>query len=158
MSAARHYGYVMTGRRKLGGEVAADRAGAEDTDAQGSPPDGSGRRLPCFADRFYCFFVESLGWLLDELEPADEDEGDDGELVLPLPADDEGDDGAGAVDGLLLLELDDDGDDGELMLPLPEVEPEVEPAPLRSAPRSQAAIRLAPRATETATARVDNFM
>jgi len=103
----------------------------------------------------YCFLVESLD---DELEPvADgvdaDDEGDeDGEAVLPLPADeDDGEDGVAA--GLLLLEL---GDDGEVMLPL--LEPEVEPAPLRSAPRSQAAIKLAPRATETATARVESFM
>ena len=78
--------------------------------------------------------------------------------MLPLPADDDEDDGEdGVAEGLLLLELDeDDGEDGEVMLPL--LEPEVEPAPLRSAPRSHAAIRLAPSATETATARVENFM
>jgi hypothetical protein len=120
--------------------------------------------------RPYCFLVESLDepeveplpdWPLDELEPDEDgvdadDEGDDGdeddgEAVLPLP--DEDDDGEdGVAEGLLLL----DEDDGEVMLPL--LEPEVEPAPLRSAPRSHATIRLAPRATETATARVENFM
>jgi hypothetical protein len=83
-----------------------------------------------------------------------DDEGDgedDGEAVLPLPADEDDDGEDGVADGLLLL-----GDDGEVMLPL--LEPEVVPAPLRSAPRSHAAIRLAPRATETAIARVENFM
>ena len=68
-------------------------------------------------------------------------------------------DGAG-VAGVVVLRLEliePDGELGELgevddddVLPLPEV--------LRSAPRSQAAIRLAPSATETATARVWNFM
>jgi len=83
----------------------------------------------------------------------EEDDGEDGAAVLPLPADDEGEDGV--ADGLLLLD-EDDGEDGDVILPL--LEPEVEPAPLRSAPRSHAAIRLAPSATETATARVENFM
>jgi hypothetical protein len=133
-------------------------------------PEGSGGDYPALRIA-YCFFVESLDepaldgdWSLDELEPADgvdaedegdEDEGEDGEAVLPLPADDEDDGEDGVAEGLLLLELEDDGEDGEVM---PLLDPEVEPAPLRSAPRSHAAIRLAPSATETATARVENFM
>ena len=79
---------------------------------------------------------------LDELE-LDED-GEDGL------------DGAG-VAGVVLLRLEllepdgEDGeDDGEVVLPLPDV--------VLSAPRSQAAIRLAPSARDTATAKVWNFM
>jgi hypothetical protein len=83
---------------------------------------------------------------LDELEL--EDDGEDGL------------DGAG-VAGVVVLRLELIEPDGELgevgelgedddVLPLPEV--------VRSAPRSQAAIRLAPSARETATARVWNFM
>jgi len=57
---------------------------------------------------------------------------------------------AGAVVLLLGLLIEPDGedgeDDGEVVLPLPEV--------ALSAPRSQAAIRLAPSARDTATAKV----
>jgi hypothetical protein len=79
-----------------------------------------------------------------------------------LELEEDGEDGAGVagVDGEVRLELDepepdmpdgDEGDEGEdEVLPLPDV--------VRSAPRSQAAIRLAPSARETATARVWNFM
>lgn len=74
-----------------------------------------------------------------------------------LELEDDGLDGAG-VAGVVVLRLEliePDGVLGELgeddeVLPLPDV--------ARSAPRSQAAIRLAPSATETATARVWNFM
>jgi hypothetical protein len=85
------------------------------------------------------------------------------DLSLELDELEDGEDGAGVagVDGEVRLELDEpepdmpDGDDGEEgeddeVLPLPDV--------VRSAPRSQAAIRLAPSARETATARVWNFM
>jgi hypothetical protein len=89
--------------------------------------------------------------------------------VEPLPDDwsvdepeleDDGEDGAGVagVDGVVLLlglELEgEDGEDGDMppdALPLPEVLPP-------PAPRSQAAIRLAPNARETATAKVESFM
>ena len=112
---------------------------------------------------------------LDEPEPELEgDEGElaepelDGELDEPEPEleDDEGEDGAGvgvAPEPLLVLDelepepdmppLEDgllDGEDAPLLL-----EPLVEPLP---APRSQAAIMLAPTARETATARVESFM
>lgn len=67
-------------------------------------------------------------------------------------------DGEDGEDGLVLrLELELEGEDGEdgdmppVALPLPEVLPP-------PAPRSQAAIRLAPNARETATARVESFM
>jgi len=142
----------MPRRRKFRGEMAADCTGAENADAQSAPPEwNSGGDYPALRIA-YCFFVESLesGDGVDGEE--DEDEGEDGAAVLPLPAEEDDEDGEdGVADGLLLL-----GDDGEVRLPL--LEPEVEPAPLRSAPRSHAAIRLAPRATETATARVENFM
>jgi hypothetical protein len=74
-----------------------------------------------------------------------------------LELEDDGEDGAG-VAGVVVLRLEliePDGELGELgelddVLPLPDV--------ARSAPRSQAAIRLAPSARETATARDWNFM
>lgn len=107
--------------------------------------------------------VEPLPEALPEVEPLPE--------VVPLSAlsldepelDEDGEDGldgagvAGA-DGEVLLELDEpdpevpeldgeDGeDDGEVVLPLPDV--------VRSEPLSQAAIRLAPSARDTATAKV----
>jgi hypothetical protein len=83
-------------------------------------------------------------------------------VSLELELEEDGEDGAG-VDGdgedgedgvALRLELDEpDGEDGDDMPPdaLPEVLPEPD---VRSAPRSQAAIRLAPSATDTATAKV----
>ena len=82
------------------------------------------------------------------------------DLSLELEEFEDGEDGAGVAgdDGELRLELDepepdmpgDDGDeDEEPVLPLPEV---------LLPPRSHAAIRLAPSARETATARVWNFM
>lgn len=53
----------------------------------------------------------------------------------------------------------DDGDDGVVVAPEPEVEDEDErSAAGRSGPRSQPAIRVAPSARETATAKVENFM
>ena len=81
---------------------------------------------------------------LDELEL--EDDGEDGL------------DGAGVAGVVVLLleliepdgELGEDGDAVPLVAPEPDV--------ARSAPRSQAAIMLAPSARETATARVWNFM
>jgi hypothetical protein len=94
----------------------------------------------------------------------------DGAELAPAPLDgwsvedelqleDDGEDGAGVaglagVDGVRLIEpepeAEPDGEDGDV-----ELLPEVAPLPAgRSAPRSHAAIRLAPRARETATARV----
>ena len=65
------------------------------------------------------------------------------------------------VAGLVLLELElegEDGDEGDVEL-LPDVLPLPDIPVLRSdAPRSQAAIRLAPSARDTATARVWSFM
>lgn len=107
---------------------------------------------------------------LDEPEPELEGELDEPEPEVLESLDDEpeledeGEDGAGVgVEPMLLLleleEPDDDGEDGvvalPLVLPLPDVLPEA-PGPV--APRSQAAIRLAPKARETATARVESFM
>jgi len=89
-------------------------------------------------------------WSVEEL---DEDDGlvADGVDEDGLDEDDEDgleDDG---LDGVERLELDEDGLlDEEPVAPVPEVP--------RSAPRSQAAIRLAPSARDTATARVETFM
>jgi hypothetical protein len=151
MRAAGDHGHLVAGRRELGGQVAADRAGAENANTQGlSSPIESGRRLPRFQRLAYgVFFAGSPDGLDVEPEPAP---------VAPdwsldeLEPEDDGEDGAGldGVAGLVLrlgLELE-DGLDGDMP-------PEVLPEPAgRSAPRSQAAIRLAPRARETATAKV----
>ncbi|HEX6691953.1 MAG TPA: hypothetical protein VF110_12505 [Burkholderiales bacterium] len=113
-------------------------------------------------DRYGVFFAGSLD------EPA---------LVAPVPAldlsvdeleleDDDGEDGAGVAgeDGEDFIEPDaepdaePDGEDGEVDV-LPEVLPvPAAPGARLSAPRSQAAIRLAPSARETATARDESFM
>jgi len=97
--------------------------------------------------------LEDPDGLLDEPDPALEESLDEPEL------EDDGEDGAGVADGdlLVLLEPDmepePDGEDG-VVAELPLVLPLPEPVVRSPAPRSQAAIRLAPRARETATARV----
>jgi len=86
-------------------------------------------------------------WSVEEL---DEDDGLVADGLEDEGLDEDGleDDG---LDGVDRLELDEDGLlDDEPVAPVPEVP--------RSAPRSQAAIRLAPSARETATARVETFM
>ena len=115
-----------------------------------------------------------------EPEPAVDGELDDGELLEPLEpepaleesvdeleldedgADDDGLDGAGVAgeDGedFIEPEAEPDGEDGEVDV-LPEVLPvPAAPGARLSAPRSQAAIRLAPSARETATAIDESFM
>jgi len=68
--------------------------------------------------------------------------------------------GVAGLGVVLRLELELDGEDGEDGEDGDDKPPEVLPVPdvARSAPRSQAAIMLAPRARDTATARVDTFM
>jgi hypothetical protein len=102
---------------------------------------------------YWVFFAGSLAapdvepvpaW---SLEPELEDEGEDGAGV-------DGDDGVAGLGLVLRLGLEgEDGLDGDVIPPeaLPEVLPEPD---VRSAPRSQAAIMLAPNARDTATARV----
>jgi hypothetical protein len=102
-------------------------------------------RLPCFRLALpYCFFgvsldepVPALGWSLE------------------LELEDDGEDGAGVGVGVmpLLLELEEPGEDGDVELVLPLPAGRSIPVVVL-APRSHAAIRLAPRARETATARV----
>lgn len=104
--------------------------------------------------------LEPAAWSVDELEL--EDDGALADGALEDGALEDGEDGAGVdgagVDGVALLELEEpDGElgfDGDVMPP--EALPDELPVPdvLRSAPRSQAAIRLAPSARDTATARV----
>jgi len=87
----------------------------------------------------------------------------DGLEDAPLPEDwsldepeleDDGEDGAGVAGVVLRLGLELEGEDGDIPPDAPPL-PEVPPPP---APRSHAAIRLAPSARETATARVESFM
>ena len=85
---------------------------------------------------------------LDELELGldglDGDDGVDGVVAAPELEEPEPD-----------IEPEPDGDlDGEVAVPLELPAPDV----VRSAPRSHAAIRLAPSATDTATARDESFM
>lgn len=110
----------------------------------------------CFPRYGYCF---CLAGSLDGLDDAP------APLLDESLDEDDGEEGAGAagLDGLLLLELEEpDGELGRedgLVMP-PDELPEVLPAPVveRSAPRSHAAIRLAPSARDTATAIDESFM
>jgi len=126
------------------------------------------------ASGYWLFFAGSLdGVELEELE-LDGLDGLDGLDDAPAPALDgldelelefDGLDGLDGVDGLVAapeleepepdIEPGDDGDlDGEVAEPLELPVPDV----VRSAPRSHAAIRLAPSASETATAMDESFM
>lgn len=119
------------------------------------------------ARAYWLFFVESLDDGLDDAPAPELLDGLDELLLESLdePEPDEGAaDGEDGVLGLVLLELEDGElgrDDGVDMLPdvLPELLPEAPVLPVPAEPpRSHAAIMLAPRATDTATARVESFI
>ena len=124
--------------------------------------------MPASGYWLFCFAGSLDGLALEELE-LDGLDGLDGADDAPEPALDGLDelelelDGLAGVDGLVAApELEEpepdiapDGDlDGEVAEPLELPVPDV----VRSAPRSHAAIRLAPSARETATAMDESFM
>src|SRR4051812_46528879 len=119
MRASGDHGDIVAGGGEFRGQVAADRAGAENANSQGISPFGEITLL------YWLFFAGSLEELEDEpeldgLEDEPELDGLEDEPALePLPEDESLDDGE--------LELDDgelELDDGELELdePLPELD------------------------------------